>query len=117
MNYRNGPTLGRQPCSGQAAGRRARDPGKEPAGQAFLVLQHEALVGRMAEQFFHARAHINVLAPRQSTAAGAGLIQRLVLFLTASDPVVVVEAQPLLDLVQHTKNQHGEKRGETAYLP
>jgi hypothetical protein len=53
--------------SGEAADRRARNQREESAGQALPVLQHEALVGRIAEEFFHRRANSNVLGKRQSS--------------------------------------------------
>src|SRR6185369_10168598 len=52
---------------------RARNPGEEPRRQALLVLQHEALVGRIAKQFFHCGCSYQCFGGRAIARRGAWL--------------------------------------------
>ncbi|WP_206518436.1 hypothetical protein, partial [Mesorhizobium sp. M1A.F.Ca.IN.022.02.1.1] len=52
-------------ASAKSAGERAADARGKSRRQALPVLQHETLIGRIAEKLFHGAAHINVLAFRQ----------------------------------------------------
>jgi hypothetical protein len=51
--------------SAKSAGQRTGNPREETRRQTLSVLQHEPLVSRISEEFFHARAHTSLLAARQ----------------------------------------------------
>ncbi|WP_292106168.1 hypothetical protein, partial [Mesorhizobium sp.] len=52
----------------KSAGERAANARGKSRRQALSVLQHETLVGRIAEKLFHGAAHINLLSFRQLAA-------------------------------------------------